>query len=89
MSLWFSALFIAQGWPSALFDTTTLAPLCASAMTDAAEGCMSGAEDSPTEQSGAASAAPAAPRPAPREPSSAGSSSSSVLEEKSGLLEKI
>ena len=89
MSLGFADLFIAQVRPSVLFDTTGSLALCVCAMTDAAEGCMSGAEDSPTEQSGAASAAPASPRPAPREPSSAGSSSSSVLEEKSGLLEKI
>ena len=58
-------------------------------MTDAAEGCFSGAEDTPTEQSGAGSAAPASPMTAPSERNSAGGSSSSVLDQQSGLLQKI
>ena len=59
-------------------------------MTDAAEGRVSGTEDdSPTEQSGAASAAPAAPMPAPSESSSAGEASTSVLDQQSDLLMKI
>ena len=58
-------------------------------MTDAAEGRFSGAEESQTEQSGAASAAPASPMPAPSEASSPGGSSSSVFLPQSDLLQKI
>ena len=58
-------------------------------MNDAGEGRFSGAEDSATEQSGAASAAPASPVPGPSSSSSAGGSSSSVLGEKGDLLQKI
>ena len=58
-------------------------------MTDTAEGRISGAEESPTEDAPAASAAPTSPVPAPSEPSSAGASSSSSLGGKSDLLQKI
>lgn len=89
MSLGFAALFTAQVQPSVLFDTTSRFPLCVCAMTDAAEGRCSGAEESPREQSGAASAAPASPMPATSESSSAGESSSSVINQQSDLLQKI
>ena len=58
-------------------------------MTDAAEGRFSGAEESPTEQSGAASAAPVSPTPTPSDSSTPGGSSSSVIDQESGLLQKI
>jgi hypothetical protein len=58
-------------------------------MSDAAEGRCSGEEESPREQSGAASAAPASPMPATSESSSAGGSSSSVINQQSDLLQKI
>ena len=89
MSLGFAALFTAQVQPSVCFDTTSRFPLCVCAMTDAAAGRCSGAEESPTEQSGAASAAPASPMPAAIESSSAGGSSSSVINQQSDLLQKI
>ena len=89
MSLGYAALFTAQVQPSVLFDTTGRLASCVCAMTDAAESPFLTAEDSPTEQSGAASAAPASPMPPPSELSSAGGSSSSVLDEQSGLLQKI
>ena len=89
MSLGFAALFTAQVQPSVLFGTTSRLALCVCAMTDVAEDRVSGAEDSPTEQSGAASAASAAPMPAPSKLSSAGGSSTSVLDQQSDLLQKI
>ena len=58
-------------------------------MTDKAECRSSSAEDSSTEQPGAASAAPAAPTPAPTEAISEGGSSSSGLDQQSGLLQNI
>ena len=58
-------------------------------MTDAADGRFLGAEESQTEQSGAASAAPASPTPAPSEASSSGGSSSNVFGQQSDLLMKI
>ena len=58
-------------------------------MTDTAEGRISGAEKSPTEDATAASAAPTSPVSAPSEPSSAVASSSSSLGGKSDLLQKI
>ena len=89
MSLGFAALFTAQVQPSVFFDTTSRFPLCVCAMTDAAEGRCSGAEESPREQSGAASAAPASPMPATGESCSAGGSASSVIDQQSDLLQKI
>ena len=58
-------------------------------MADAADGRLSGAEESQTEQSGAASATPASPMPAPSEASSSGGSSSNVFGQQSDLLMKI
>ena len=58
-------------------------------MTDKAECRSSSAEDSSTEQPGAASAAPAAPTPAPTEAISEGGSSSYGLEGTSDLMQKI
>ena len=57
-------------------------------MSDAAEGRLSGPEETPTEESGAASAAVASPMRAPSEASSSGGSSS-VLDKQSDLLQKI
>ena len=62
---------------------------CVCAMADAAGGRLSGAEESQAEQSGAASAAPGSPTPAPSEASSPGGSSSSVFDQQSDLLQKI
>ena len=89
MTLGFAPFFTAQVWPSVLFDTTSSLPVCVCAMSEAGHGCISGAEESPAEQSGGASAAPPSPMPTPSEPSSAGGSSTSVLDEKSCLLQKI
>ena len=89
MSFWFAALFAAQVLASVLLDNTCCLALCVCAMSDAGEDRCSGAEDNPTEQLEAATAAPATPTPAPSEPSSAGESSSSGLEQQSDLLQKI
>ena len=58
-------------------------------MTDAAHGRSPDAEESPTEQPGAASATSGSPMPAQSEASSAGRSASSLLDQKSDLLLKI
>ena len=58
-------------------------------MADAAEGRFEGVEESPTEQSGIGSAAPASPMTGTSELSSPGSSSSTDVDQKSPLLQKI
>ena len=58
-------------------------------MADAAEGRFEGVEESPTEQSGIGSAAPACPMTGSSELSSPARSSSTDLEQKSPLLTKI
>ena len=58
-------------------------------MADAAEARFESAEESPNEQSGAGSAAPSSTIGGPSESNSTGGSSSSDLEMKSPLLQKI
>ena len=89
MSLGLAALFTAQVQPGVLFDSTRRCALCVCAMTDAAEGRMSGAEETATEKSGAASAASASPMPARDESITPGESSSPVFDQQSVLLQKI
>ena len=89
MSLGFAALFTAQVHTSVLLDTTSRFAFGDRAMTDAVEGRFSGAEESPTKQSGAASTDVASPGPAPSESSSSAGSSPSVLDKQSDLLQKI
>ena len=89
MSFGFASVFSAQVQPVSSSAPPFVFSVCVCAMTDAADGRFLGAEESQTEQSGAASAAPASPMPAPSEASSSGGSSSTVFGQQSDLLRKI
>ena len=89
MSFGFAGVFTAQVQPVSSSTPPFVFSVCVCAMTDAADARFSGAEESQTEQSGAASAAPASPIPAPSEASSSGGSASNVFGQQSSLLMKI
>ena len=63
--------------------------VCVCAMADAADASFLGGDESPREQSGAASSAPDSPLRAPSDAGSSGAASSSDIGSKSGLLQKI
>ena len=89
MSFGCAYFFIGQVHSGAPSDSFSSLHLCVCAMTDAADGRSSGAEDSPSEPVAAASSAPPAPASEPSSSSSSAPASSSALDQQSVLLQKI